>query len=52
MKYIKYPSTLVIKVDARTRQAVENAAESGRVPLSEIARELLSEGIKARGLAF
>ena len=50
MRQIEFPATLTAKVDVRTRQAVEDLAIRKGLSLGEVTRDLLSEGMKARGL--
>jgi len=38
------------KVDSRTRKAVEKLAMKDGLSLGEVTRDLLNEGIKARGI--
>ena len=50
MRPTKYQATLVAKVDAKTRLAVEDLAFKNRMSLGEVTRELLDLGIKAKGM--
>ena len=50
MRPIKFQSSLIAKVDNKTRQAVEDLALKNRVSLGEVTRELLYEGMKAKGI--
>ena len=47
---VKFPATLVAKVDFKTRQAVEKLAISEGLSLGEVTRDLLNKGMKARGM--
>ena len=51
MRPVKYPLSLVAKVDTQTRRIVEMLAERENLSLGEATRELLNAGIEARGLA-
>ena len=50
MRLVKFPMSLVVKVDSKTRQAVETAALQNGASLGEITRDLLKEGMRARGM--
>lgn len=50
MRSVKFPATLVAKVNFKTRQAVEELAAREGLSLGEVTRDLLSEGMRARGL--
>lgn len=50
MRSVKFPATLVAKVDFKTRQAVEKLATREGMSLGEVTRDLLNEGMKARGV--
>lgn len=50
MKPIKYTAQLALKLERRQRQAIEFLAETAELSLGEAARELLDEGIRARGI--
>jgi len=41
---------LALKLEHRQRQAIESLAETAKLSLGEAARELLDEGIRARGI--
>jgi hypothetical protein len=47
---VKFPATLVAKVDFKTRQTVEKLAIREGLSLGEVTRDLLTAGIEARGL--
>ena len=51
MRTIQYPATLNAKVDSKTRQAVEREAIQKGISIGEVTRDLLNEGMKARGMA-
>ena len=50
MKQIKYSASLAMKLTPEQRRAVELLAEREGISLGEAARELLSEGVKTRGI--
>ena len=50
MKTARFPATLIVKVDSRTRQAIEEAANRGGLSMGEVTRDLLNEGLKGRGI--
>jgi hypothetical protein len=50
MRQVKYTAQLAVKLEPKTRRAVEELAERGKMSLGEATRELLSAGIAAKGL--
>lgn len=50
MKPVRYSATLAVKLEPRTRRAVEQLAEQEKLSLGEATRELLDEGIRARAV--
>jgi hypothetical protein len=52
MKQVKLQASLAIRLTAHQRRAVELLAEQEEMSLGEAARELLDEGIRARGLVI
>lgn len=50
MRPMKYRETLIAKVDIQTRETVEKIAYQRRASMAEITRELLYDGLRARGL--
>lgn len=51
MKTQRYPATLNIKIDVKTRETIDETAIQKMMSIGEVARDLLDAGIKARGLA-
>jgi len=51
MRPVTLPATLALKLDSRTREAIEKAAHEARQSMGAFTRELISEGLAARGLA-
>jgi hypothetical protein len=50
MKRLKYRDSLSLRVGEKTRTALEQASAAAEISMAELARELLTEGLKARGL--
>jgi hypothetical protein len=50
MRQVEFPVTLTAKVDTKTRQAVVDIASRSGLSLGQVVRDLLAEGMKARGL--
>ena len=50
MRSVLYPATLNAKVDIKTRQAVERVATQKGISIGEVTRDLLTEGMKVRGI--
>jgi hypothetical protein len=50
MRSVNFPMSLMVKVDSKTRQAVEAVATQNGISLGEVARDLLREGMRARGM--
>ncbi len=50
MRAVKFPATLVAKVDFKTRQTVEEMAIRDGLSIGEVTRDLLNEGMRARGI--
>ena len=51
MRYAKYHKTLNLWVDESTKSTIEEIAANERRSMAEVARDLLAEGMKARGIA-
>lgn len=50
MREVKFSAQLAVKVEPKTRRAVEELADRGKMSLGEATRELLNAGIAAKGL--
>lgn len=50
MKHRKYQRGLCFVVSEKTRAAIDKMADEHEMGIGEVARELLNEGMKARGL--
>ena len=50
MRSVKFPMSLMVKVDSATRQAVEASATQNGISLGEVTRDLIKEGMRARGM--
>lgn len=50
MRPTNYPAQILARVDEQTREAVEELAYANRWSMAEAVRELLNDGLQARGL--
>ena len=50
MRSVKFPMSLMVKVDSATRQAVEAVAIKNGSSLGEVIRDLIKEGMRTRGM--
>jgi len=51
MRTVQYPATLNTKVDTKTREVIERVATQNKTSIGEVTRDLLNEGMRARGIA-